>query len=534
MIGPHAHGVSCQDPIVLQKKISQLKMEVACSSGPSLHACRDYLIEPKSLPKVPPYEHEDRCELEPIGLTTPISTLAQKLGGEEELLKKYHGNWYVNSVEDFYEHTRLHVERVKALGLELFRTHPEMFKGLSEEQVRIALAAHDRAKLSPRAMSSQGKPFYEELFEKYRSKPDLQIIQELNSHDEKFMDDAYRLSGLGDNPQMTAAERARRKALREQLKKIERLADYVDRGSSYVTAEEFGRPMKPASYFLTDPDEKRLAKELEGKYQKITSHLDYKVLDPSSRKMLGRKLRMDAKFASIVKKENVAKISARALGYQVLKRGKSGMLRVLGALSSTVAKKIFLAADFIGLYFGDMDRLGCDGIGYHDWVKDPNCEPAIGLTPKVIQLLNEDPSTQMHYLKTQASTCRVINETYALSIEKPHVKSCQSSLVEVEIGDKKHVKVHLDKNQKIKEIELGQLGQEAVNFFRGVPEKVSINSAGAVSEACFVINGKERIRTCVGQNKKDAKDLNKISEFIKTINFPLQKAIVHCSSLRHK
>lgn len=519
---------NCRDKKIVQRKISQLKLEVSCISSESLHDCADFLNSRVPLNQVTAHRHGSNCEMDHPIVTSPIAELASKFGEEELLMRKYHGNWYVNSVEDFYEHTRLHIERVQVLGSELLRSYPELFSGLTPEQVRYSLAMHDRAKLSPMALSSNGRPFYLELYEKYRDKPDMKIIHELNAKDEKWMNDAYRLVGLDDNPSMSQQERARRSVLREKLKRIERIADLVDRGQSPVATEEFGRPMKAASLYFDNEQDRRIARELEGRYKKLTSHLEYKVLTPAQRNFLGREMKLEARFAMALRNENVRAISARAMTAQFLKVGKSGFLRLLGGLGSAAAKKLFLAADFLGLYFGDMDNLGCSGIGYHDWVKNPNCEPAIGLTPRFVEFLNEDISVQMAHLNTPSpTTCQVLNKTYEESLVAPKVKSCSSSRILMEIGNE-NVSIDLNERGRIREINLNNLGHKAPQTLHGVPRRVFIDNKGEVSKLCYVPVGRDGMTGCLEDRVKYRKELFKMNDFIKSLNYQMQKAIHSC------
>jgi hypothetical protein len=59
----------------------------------------------------------------------------------------------------------------------------------------------------------------------------------------------------------------------EPLQLLEKIADLVDRGSSPLSPEEFGRPMLPASRFFKapQPSDLELMQELERDYSKLTS-----------------------------------------------------------------------------------------------------------------------------------------------------------------------------------------------------------------------------------------------------------------------
>ncbi len=516
---------NCGDTASLKGKINQLKIEAACSSI-SLHECLPLLRSFSRDEKVLDPSRGERCDLELSSFSTPVAKFVSTIA-EGQLLRHTDANLFVNSQEEFFEHSRLHKERVKVLGMELFRTHPELFKGLTPTQLRIALEAHDRAKVSAVALGLRGRPLYEELYQSYGKKAPDDLVSKLNQVDEKYMQQALAHAGLNDSPQMTAAERARRKVLREQIKVIERIADLVDRGKSPVTAEEFGRPIQAASSYLKNSQEVRLARELERNYSRLTTNLEYRPLTTSQKGRIARQIMRSKSFSSILRKNSYKAISLRAMSYQAIRRAKYGLAGLLQKLASPVAKRVLFAADIVTLYFAEMEQLGCSGIGYHDWIKNPNCEPAIGLTPKIIKFLNEDFATQLDYLHQQPGTCKVITETYRESIQTPIVKSCSPQLLVLELGERNQVRIHLDSRKRMKQIELGNLGRQASDGLRGNPEKIDIGSDGRVSKVCYKTGGRDSIRTCVDRGRK-GNELQKMNEFMMSINFQIQKAINSC------
>jgi hypothetical protein len=511
----------CGDAPSLHKKINQLKVEAACSSV-SLHDCLP-LIRSNSADAI----HRDdlsqgeRCELDLYPLSRPTVKLATVIA-EARLIPQARD--HVNSLEEFFEHTRLHRERVKLLGMELFRTHPELFRGLTTTQVRIALEAHDRAKIMSNARGPGGKPFYSELYDYYGKKAPAPLVNSLNQADRKYMEDALKHAGLNDDVRMTTGERARRSALRAQLKQIEKVADLVDRGKSAVSPEEFGRPMRLASSYLANPQEARLAQELERNYSRLAVNLEYRPLTFSQAGRISREILRHETFTAAIRRSGFRAISLRAMAYHAIRRSKSGLAGIFQKLASPMGKRLLMASDFIGLYFAEMDQLGCDGIGYHDWVKDPNCRPAIGLTPKVLQFLEEDFPTQLDYLNNQPTTCQVLKETYNLSVHQPVVKSCNPQQLALELGDGNLVRVNLDGRKRIKSLDLGGLGQEAREPLRGVPDRVEIGANGSVSKACYFIGGRNPVRSCFDRPA----ELTAMNEFMKSINFQIQKAINGC------
>jgi hypothetical protein len=189
---------------------------------------------------------------------------------------------FVSNVEEFYEHTSLHRERVKKLGVELFKTHPELFAGLNLEQVTGVLEAHDLAKASSASIAPDGRPFYRTLYaDGYGKKLDRTIVDALNLKDKEFMEQALKFYGLDKDPELLA-----------KISRIEKIADFVDRGMSPVSVEEFGRAMDKASDFMNSEDDKILARELEQRYEKVIGRLGYKKLTPVQRQAVKEQLNL--------------------------------------------------------------------------------------------------------------------------------------------------------------------------------------------------------------------------------------------------
>lgn len=165
---------------------------------------------------------------------------------------------YVNSVDDFKLHTRAHVQRVERIGLELLRRFPDEFRGVDPKRLSVYLRIHDRAKdeMSARLYRFYGRPGHalspQEKAE-FRS-----TVDELNLKDGQYVDEFLGQERLG-----TALK----------FRRIEKIADSVDRALSPVSREEFGREMEPASRFLKGEADARLARYMEtpGVYERIVA-----------------------------------------------------------------------------------------------------------------------------------------------------------------------------------------------------------------------------------------------------------------------
>ena len=168
----------------------------------------------------------------------------------------------VQTVSDFRQYTELHRARVHLLAREALRREPQRFATVTPELLDRYIALHDRNKLTPE--------FLEPLFGLYGRN----VAQMSES-------EAAQARGLIDRFNAADAEEVRgffekhpeARLAQEQLQLLEKIADFVDRGSSPLSPEEFGRPMLPASRFFkpTDPRDLQLMQELEREYPQLTS-----------------------------------------------------------------------------------------------------------------------------------------------------------------------------------------------------------------------------------------------------------------------
>jgi hypothetical protein len=205
-----------------------------------------------------------------------------------------------------------------------------------------------------------------------------------------------------------------------KLDQIEKVADLVDRGMAPETAAEFGRTMDKASSFMKVEEDKHLARILEAKYFEVTKHNRYKGLSALEAGRMTQKLFVDEAFADAIATRGANWLSVRILAGGALNGAKkfaSQFLRLVTSEGVTAALKV---TDPL-LLMGEPSNLGCSELGHHDWVQDPNCKPAYGLTPKVIEFLGEDWDSQKFALESEQHTCDVIKKAYQHSVQAPKI-----------------------------------------------------------------------------------------------------------------
>lgn len=169
----------------------------------------------------------------------------------------------ISSLEDFVIHTEKHRSRVFFLGLEIYRRYNKYFNLVDESLLKEFLLLHDQAKI---LFVEDRYIFAHKLYNKYFGK-DLKELDEkkkkeakvlvkiINHYDNKMARSFFKSNDLIKDRKLTKA------AL--QMKRIEQIADMIDRGTHPDCALEFGRQMKPASELLKDPFERLIALEME-------------------------------------------------------------------------------------------------------------------------------------------------------------------------------------------------------------------------------------------------------------------------------
>ncbi len=171
---------------------------------------------------------------------------------------------YVHGPQDLADHFRLHVQRVKRLGLALYDSHPDDFPGIGREDVKAFLSVHDIAKFNRLAAlySIYGIGYHPPTAE-LREKVE-EIVEGLNEADLRIRE-AY----LRDFPIRAV----------NSLYRIERIADVVDRNTDPVAKEEFAISLgqePPLSAFLKEPRDLEMGRELKDRYGDLVADLAYR------------------------------------------------------------------------------------------------------------------------------------------------------------------------------------------------------------------------------------------------------------------
>ncbi len=154
----------------------------------------------------------------------------------------------------------LHQVGVKSLAFKLLEGHPQAFPNIADkyELVESFLDLHDQAKLDPKYFWDLLRYYgvnINQLIGEQKQKA-RSLIQSVNLKDSINAQMFFVVHGLVD-------DYGNLNKIAEELKKLERISDLVDRGSSAVASREFGRSLAKASEFLSEPDEVELALWLE-------------------------------------------------------------------------------------------------------------------------------------------------------------------------------------------------------------------------------------------------------------------------------
>lgn len=197
-----------------------------------------------------------------------------------DLLKKHYSylsyleSVYCKTQEDFLTHTEHHIENVIDISLDIVEhvfEDEDLKKYFDVPDISLAefklfifkgMKLHDQAKICTEdeflEKHDLDQPLYHMLYKHYGRgfNPDLKkIIDKLNEIDESIIDDY--LSKFSDQ-------------MKEVFKKIEKLADCIERGTNSVTAEEMGKDPMSASEFLKGQiceEEMKIVKLMEKKYK---------------------------------------------------------------------------------------------------------------------------------------------------------------------------------------------------------------------------------------------------------------------------
>ncbi|WP_412470243.1 MULTISPECIES: hypothetical protein [unclassified Halobacteriovorax] len=515
---------------VVKDKISYLRTSVICANSSSLNDCLELVqlrdIEHSHL--IDAAIKEDSalvCSLPVTGYPVVTSTfLALQKSSMQVISEKLAPRKYVNDALDFYQHMQAHKKRVVEMGMRLLKEFPDEFKGLDENILKSVLSVHDNAKVRTTSRYN-GRPFYEVLYnEGYGKKLDRKIVDALNNQDEKFVKEVFDQFNLNDST-------------REKILRIEKIADFVDRGMSPVATEEFGRKTTLASqsdFFLKDKMDRNLAKYLEDNYQDINKDLHYKKLSVLEKAKLKSRLDVKLKYGELVneKKAGVFAISRAALASQIKSHAKSLGSRIAGLLSNT---KFIKGVTGVDLMLTSI-KTGCQEIGYHDWVQDPNCGPLIGLGPNVIKFLDEPWLRQEMALQHGQHMCSVVDGIYNdLQSNRVNRKSClRDGKVKLNGLDKRNILVTSEDN-KIDKVQFYERKYGRMGVTIPVLSNLEFDPNGEIEKACFSVqNGTKNL--CKNKYEIKSNSLNnvyrnaisKAQEYLKKNSFDIARSISCC------
>lgn len=191
---------------------------------------------------------------------------------------------FINSLDDFYIHTKNHIDNVNLLAeqlMEMVRRSPMLKKYYNipedadfDEVKKVVLDGiklHDQAKINLNEdflkKYNLEKPMYKQLYARYgkgRSEKEWAItkpiIDKLNKIDEEIMDNYA--SQYED-------------WLKELILGVESISDKVERGQNPITPEEMGQPPLIASKFLEgkiNEYEMAMVKVLEERYYEFCEY----------------------------------------------------------------------------------------------------------------------------------------------------------------------------------------------------------------------------------------------------------------------
>ena len=156
----------------------------------------------------------------------------------------------ITSLSDFEFHIDLHRKRVLELGLAL---RERFYPDLPYKETKVFLKLHDRAK----------KKYARELYVYFNQSGVFALIDTINDKDAQYQIDFFlnRLDIFTDHF--------------SKIKRIELIADQVDRGLDPIAAIEFGRPMELASERIIIPPLQDQALWLEANYERLTNQLQF-------------------------------------------------------------------------------------------------------------------------------------------------------------------------------------------------------------------------------------------------------------------
>ncbi|MBL6990783.1 MAG: hypothetical protein ISR65_13440 [Bacteriovoracaceae bacterium] len=199
---------------------------------------------------------------------------------------------FVRNYDEYRLYNFTHILRVTRLGAALLKGDAAVkFWDIDQKILEEFLLLHDQSKingsdafLNRHALQEESESITSKLYQNYGidfaaipddwKKETGTLVKHLNEIDLEVAADFFRKKGiLGQNEDIA------KNTLVQKYLQIEKIADLVDRGSSPVTQEEFGRAMIPAHTFfikvLKDFESAAHAQFLEDNYDKIVRGDEY-------------------------------------------------------------------------------------------------------------------------------------------------------------------------------------------------------------------------------------------------------------------
>lgn len=177
------------------------------------------------------------------------------------------------SLNEFFQLTQDHQQRVHALGLELFKQFNNHFEGLTDSLVYDFLKLHDLAKTE---RLQDGTHYIENLYQFYgKNKSDLEendkfnILKTINNIN--YWDTMNAVQFFHNN--QLILENGQFSLAADHLLLIEKISDLVDRGEHILSEKEFNKKLQKASLYLSNKKWAEYAYFLEQNYLKIIENV---------------------------------------------------------------------------------------------------------------------------------------------------------------------------------------------------------------------------------------------------------------------
>lgn len=435
---------------------TQMMTELSCNS--SLSTCRDIFFGTQKT---------NRFTADPSVLTCssdtdysgplPLATVTAMGVSKTSTIIAGNRRRYLNQLPDFFHHTELHKRRVVELAKAVMGEYPEEFKDIDPEKAIRILTEHDNAKIDPRYRAANGKPFYQSLFNYVGEKAPQQLIDDLNFHDNKIINNAFEVEGIAES-EFDSKEVAQKKSKeRIAFKKLEELVDHVDRGMNPVSLDEFGRAGYKESETAKRAKQREMALFLEKNYSKIIKGLEFKPLTLAQQRSIANKILAHEKYyrlknmGTVLKEAGLRSASTMAKIYHHRRMSKALMASRFGGRLLLLG---FAALDALalGLY---SPKMGCAAMGAHDWILDQNgnCVAKPGYSEPFINYISQASLNIRSQYGEGSTTCDLLNQNLQINQEMIFDEvACTATGARFSLGEKAKLDVDFDGEGSISKI----------------------------------------------------------------------------------